>query len=79
MTRNFKFFFFVVSTIISNSVFAQRIESFYVSATEIEEKNLSDDYIGIIHERLNLSKDCGFVEKNANRVLVDDFRYTHKR
>lgn len=40
MTRNFKFFFFVVvSTIISNSVFAQRIESFYVSATEIEEKN----------------------------------------
>jgi hypothetical protein len=48
MTRNFKFFFFVVvSTIISNSVFAQRIESFYVSATEIEEKNLSDDYIGI--------------------------------
>lgn len=50
MTRNFKFFFFVVvSTIISNSVFAQRIESFYVSATEIEEKNLSDDYIGIIH------------------------------
>ncbi len=57
MTRNFKFFFFVVvSTIISNSVFAQRIESFYVSATEIEEKNLSDDYIGIIHERLTNSR-----------------------
>ena len=39
MTRNFKYFFFVViSTIISTSVFAQRIESFYISATEIEKK-----------------------------------------
>lgn len=79
MTRNFKYFFFVViSTIISTSVFAQRIESFYISATEIEKK-LSDDYIGIIQESLNLSKDCELVEKNANRVLVDDFGYTHKR
>ena len=80
MTRNIKYFFFVViSTIISTSVFAQRIESFYVSATEFEEKKLSDDYIGIIHESLNLSKDCELVEKNANRVLVDEFGYTHKR